>query len=320
VLVDLSGHSGGNRLPVFALAPAPVQATGWGYAASTGLDAMHYFLADPIVVPEEARGHYAEEVVSLPGVICYDPPPYAPEVTASPATTRGYVTFGAFNRLPKISDEAVRTWGRVLAAVPTARLLLKCPGADQPPVREHLLARLAGAGIAPERVTLHGGSPHPDHLAAHSEIDIMLDTFPQSGGITTFDALLMGVPVVTQLGQRVPGRVSASLLTTLGLSDLVAGTADEYVTIASRLAADHGRLSHERQTLRARLMAAPLADADRYTRAVEAVYRELWKRWCARATAPRTLRGRRPVRLRRPLSRASESTPTGTTVRAEGTP
>jgi protein O-GlcNAc transferase len=207
-------------------------------------------------------------------------------VTALPATTRGHVTFGAFNRLPKISDEAVRTWGRVLAAVPTARLLLKCPGADQEPTRAQLLARLDAAGISAERVTLLGSTPHPDHLAAHADIDIMLDTFPQSGGITTLDALLMGVPVVTLLGQRAPGRVSASLLTTLGLSDLVAETPDGYVAIASRLAADRDRLTHQRSTLRQRLLASPLADARQYAQAVDAAYRELWQRWCARASAP----------------------------------
>ena len=279
ILVDLSGHSGGNRLPVFAREPAPVQVTAWGYAASTGLDTMHYFLADPIVVPPDALAGYSEEVVSLPSVLCYEPPPYAPDVSALPASARGYVTFGAFNRLPKISDESILTWGRVLAAVPTARLVVKCGGADVSPERERLLARLAAVGVSPERVTLLGSTPHPDHLGAHGEIDLMLDNFPQSGGITTLDALLMGVPVVTLLGQRVPGRVSASLLTTIGLADLVARTPDEYVAIATRLATDLERLARERHTLRDRLMTSPLADAGRYTRAVEDVYRELWRRW-----------------------------------------
>jgi protein O-GlcNAc transferase len=175
----------------------------------------------------------------------------------------------------------VRTWARVLSAVPTARLLLKCGGADQSPGREQLLARFAAHGVAPERVMLRGSTPHPDHLAAHADIDIMLDTFPQSGGITTLDALLMGVPVVTLLGQRVPGRVSASLLATLGLPDLVADTPDTYVTLARTLAGDLERLTVERATLRQRLLASPLTDARRYAQAVEAVYREIWQDWCA---------------------------------------
>ena len=159
--MDLSGHSGGNRLPVFAREPAPVQITAWGYAASTGLDTMHYFLADPIVVPPDALAGYSEEVVSLPSVLCYEPPPYAPDVSALPAGARGYVTFGAFNRLPKISDETVSTWGRVLAAVPTARLVVKCGGADVSPERERLLDRLAAVGVSPERVTLLGCDTPP---------------------------------------------------------------------------------------------------------------------------------------------------------------
>ena len=232
--------------------------------------------------------------MSLPSVLCYDPPPYAPAVSAPPALARGHVTFGAFNRLPKISDATVAAWGRVLAAVPDARLVVKCGGADASPERERLLARLAAVGVAEERVTLLGATPHPDHLGAHAEIDLMLDTFPQSGGITTLDALLMGVPVVTLLGERVPGRVSASLLTTLGLEDLVARTTDEYVEIAATLAGDLDRLARERATLRDRLLASPIADAERYTRAVEATYRDLWRRWCDdRAGAGRGARGER---------------------------
>ncbi|MGE3271978.1 MAG: hypothetical protein AB7P40_24705, partial [Chloroflexota bacterium] len=213
-------------------------------------------------------------------------PPYAPAVSSLPALTNGHITFGAFNRLPKISAETVATWSRVMASVPTAHLLIKCGGADISPERERLLERLAAHGIEPERITLLGSTPHPDHLAAHERIDIMLDTFPQSGGITTLDALVMGVPVVTLLGERVPGRISGSLLTTLGLHDLVAQTPDEYVQMACQLAGNLSRLTRERETLRARLLASPIADARVYTQAVEAVYRDLWQRWCADQAFP----------------------------------
>jgi predicted O-linked N-acetylglucosamine transferase (SPINDLY family) len=279
ILVDLSGHTGGNRLPVFARQPAPVQVTAWGYATGTGLDAMGYFLADPITVPADARNAYTEEIVDLPSVICYAPPTFAPPVGPLPALTRGYVTFGAFNRLPKISAETLATWGRVLIAVPTARLLIKSPGLENAPACERLLAGLAAFGVEPERVSLLGSSPHPEHLAAHAEIDLMLDTFPHTGGITTLDALLMGVPVVTLLGQRVPGRLSASFLTVLGLADLVAQTPAEYVEIAARAANDLGRLAHERATLRDRLLTSPIGDGQQYAHAVEDVYAALWQRW-----------------------------------------
>jgi predicted O-linked N-acetylglucosamine transferase (SPINDLY family) len=284
VLVDLSGHSAGNRLPVFARKPAPVQVTAWGYAASTGLDAMGYFLADPVVVPPEARASYSEQVIDLPGVLCYDPARYAPDVTPPPASARGYVTFGVFNRMPKMSPETLATWGRVLAAVPSSRLVVKTNGADASPGRAWLLEHLAAQGVSPERVTLLGGTPHLEHLAAHGEVDLMLDTFPQSGGITTLDALLMGVPVVTLLGERVPGRASASFLTTLGLGDLAARSIDEYVELAARLAGDLDRLAQERTTLRERLLASPIGNVRAYTRLVEQVYRELWQGWCAAQT------------------------------------
>jgi predicted O-linked N-acetylglucosamine transferase (SPINDLY family) len=281
ILVDLSGHSGGSRLPVFARKPAPVQVTAWGYAASTGLDAMDYFLADPIAVPPETHATYTEQVIDLPSILCYEPPSCAPEVAPAPALARGYVTFGAFNRLLKVSERTLATWGRVMAAVPSARLLIKAGGADLSPAREDLLARLAANGIHEDRLTIRGTTSQPAHLAAHGEVDLMLDTFPQNGGITTLDAVLMGVPVVTLLGERVPGRASASFLTTLGLGDLVGRTTDEYVAIAARWASDLDRLARERATLRARLLASPMADAGLYTRAVEDTYREIWRRWCA---------------------------------------
>jgi predicted O-linked N-acetylglucosamine transferase (SPINDLY family) len=285
ILVDLSGHSAGNRLPVFARKPAPVQVTAWGYAAGTGLPAMGHFLADPICVPPEAYATYAEQVVDLPGILCYDPAPYAPPVSPSPARARGYVTFGAFNRLPKVSEETLAAWGRVLHAVPTARLVIKASGADTSPGRERLLERLEAHGVAAERVTLLGLTQHEVHLAAHGEIDIMLDTFPQSGGVTTLDAMLMGVPVVTLLCERVPGRASASFLTTVGLGDLAADSADEYVEIAARLAGDLDRLARERASLRGRLLASPIGDVRAYTRHVEAAYRRLWQAWCGEPAA-----------------------------------
>jgi predicted O-linked N-acetylglucosamine transferase (SPINDLY family) len=285
VLVDLSGHSAGNRLPVFARKPAPVQVTAWGYAASTGLDAIGYFLADPVCVPPEARASYTEQVVDLPGILCYDAAPYAPAVSTLPARTRGYVTFGAFNRLPKVSAETLAAWGRVLAAVPGSRLLVKTTGADASPSREWLLRQLAALGVDPARVTLLGSTPHPEHLAAHNEVDLMLDTFPQSGGITTFDALLMGVPVVTLLGERVQGRASASFLTALDLDDLIGRTPDEYVGIAARLARNLDRLERDRGSLRERLLSSPIGNVRSYTRHVEAAYRELWRGWCAEQAA-----------------------------------
>jgi protein O-GlcNAc transferase len=280
LLIDLSGHSGGNRLPVFARGPAPVQITAWGYAAGTGLDTMHYFLADPIVIPAEARAHYTEEVIDLPSLLCYAPAPDAPTVGPLPALSRGHLTFGAFNRLPKISAEAVAVWGRILAALPTSRLIVKSTGLESPVPQAWIAEGLQAQGARADQVSFLGLTSRRDHLVAHNEIDLMLDTFPQGGGITTLDSLLMGVPVVTLLGARIPGRTSASFLTTLGLADLVASTTDEYVEIATRQAHELDRLAPERATLRERLMTSPIGNAQQYVRAVEATYRSLWQRWC----------------------------------------
>jgi predicted O-linked N-acetylglucosamine transferase (SPINDLY family) len=168
----------------------------------------------------------------------------------------------------------------VLAANPTSRLLVKSEGLADTPVCAWLLEGLAAQGVARERVTIIGITPHAEHLATHAEIDVMLDSFPHGGGVTTLEAFLMGVPVVTVLGERVPGRLSASLLAALGLHDLVASTIDEYVEIATALARDLERLAQLRATFRDRLRASPVGNRDRYTRAVEEVYRGLWRRWC----------------------------------------
>jgi protein O-GlcNAc transferase len=280
VLVDLSGHSRANRLTVFSRQPAPVQVTAWGYATGTGLDTIGYFLADEVVVPEAARAFYSEMVVNLPSVFCYEPPAFSPPVAPSPAATRGHITFGAFNRLTKITPEVIAAWGRVLQAVPDARLIVKSGGLEVGADRDLLLSRLAAQGVSLDRVTVRGTTPQGEHLAAHGDVDLLLDTFPHTGGITTLDALYMGVPTVTLLGERVSGRVSASFLMKLGLGDMVAETVDQYVEIATRLAADPRRLARERSTLRERLLASPIADAPAFTRAVEAAYRAMWQRWC----------------------------------------
>ena len=283
VLVDLSGHSPGNRLPVFAREPAPVQVTAWGYATGTGLDAIDGFLIDRVIVPPEEDGLYAERIVALPGPICFEPPAELPPVTPLPASTRGYVTFGAFNRLPKVSERTRDTWAAVLASVPGSRLLVKTGAQDSDGARQQLLDDLVARGIARERITLRGHSSRLEHLAAHGEVDLMLDTFPHTGGVTTVEALLMGVPVVTLFGEGVAGRLSASFLTALGLTDLVAKSTDEYVEIARQLAGRPDWLADQRTTLRGRLLASPAGDTRAYTRAVEAAYRDLWRNWCTRS-------------------------------------
>jgi predicted O-linked N-acetylglucosamine transferase (SPINDLY family) len=232
-------------------------------------------------VPAEDEPLYAEQVVRLPSFVCYTPPPAPPPIPPLPARERGHVTFGSFNRAVKITPVVLETWARILHAVPGSRLLLKPTMEDAPATRERLLGPLARNGIDLSRIEILGTHQHREHLACFGRIDLQLDTFPHSGGVTTLDGLLMGIPCVTLLGDRPSGRSSASFLTALGLEDLVAHTVDEYVEIAVRLAGDLDRLAHERATLRERLLTSPIGDADQYTRAVEAAYRALWQRWCA---------------------------------------
>jgi protein O-GlcNAc transferase len=281
ILVDLSAHSGGNRLLTFARKPAPVQVTAWGYATGTGLDAIDAFFADPIVVPPDEQRWYAEEVVYLSGVLPLAAPYALPPVTPLPALSRGHVTFGSYNRPIKITTAVLETWARILLAVPDSRLLLKPGRQDSDATRERLLEPLVRLGVDPTRVEMVPLSAHDEHLVSFGQVDIQLDPFPQGGGITTAEGLLMAVPCVTLLGARLPGRVSASMLSAAGLDDLVAHGVEEYVEIAVRLAGNLDRLAHERATLRERLLASPTGNAALYTRAVEDAYRVLWRRWCA---------------------------------------
>jgi predicted O-linked N-acetylglucosamine transferase (SPINDLY family) len=289
ILVDLGGHSASGRLLVFARRPAPVQVTAWGYASGTGLDAMDYLLADPVALPPRAEHWYHEEIVHLPSIVCYQPLERVPDVAPAPIAERGTVTFGSFNRATKLTEGTLDLWARVAASVPDSRMVLKSPGLDDGENVARILAAFAARGVTAERVAIQGKTPTYEHLAAYSQIDVQLDPFPHGGGATTFDGLLQGVPCVTLLGELIQARTSASFLTTVGLSDLIARTPDEYVEIAGRLAADPERLLRERATLRERVLASPLGNPSLYVRAVERVYRTLWRRWCG-ATVERVER------------------------------
>jgi protein O-GlcNAc transferase len=281
VLVDLSGHSSGHRLLAFARKPAPVQVTAWGHALGTGLDAMDYFFADPVTVPPAARRWFSEEVVDLPAFVCYDPPVDAPEAGPLPALAAGHVTFGCLNRRAKMSEDAVAVFARVLRAVPGSRLLVKDEAFNDRATARRLVEGFAAHGVEAARLEILGGSSRGDHLAVYGRVDLALDPFPHGGGVSALEALWMGVPMVTLAGDRIPGRMGASFLATLGLDDLVATTADEYVARARAWAADLPRLGRLRGALRQRMERSPLADAGLYTRAVEDAYRALWRRWCA---------------------------------------
>jgi len=278
ILVDLSGHSAGNRLLVFARKPAPVQITAWGHATGTGLEAMDYFFADPVAVPPAVRHLFAEEVCDLPCIVPYEAPAYLPALAELPALRRRSVTFGCLNRFGKVSPEAIALWARILKAVAGSRMLLKDRALGNPSARSLVLETFAKHGIGAERVELRGGSAHPEHLAVYNEVDIALDPFPQGGGVTTWEAMAMGVPVVSKLGESIPARVCGSIMTALGLGDWVADDEQAYAAIAVERASHLERLAHLRRESRSRIAASPAGNPEVYTRAVEAAYLLAWRK------------------------------------------
>ena len=284
ILVDLGGHTHRNRLLAFARKAAPVQVSWLGYPNTTGMGAMDYRIVDPITDPPGLADSWSQEkLVRLEGgFLCYGPPADAPEISAPPCLVAGSVTFGSFNNPPKLSDPTIAAWSRLLEAVPDSRLLLKGRPFADARARALLETRFAAHGIGPERLMLKAWiDTTGGHLGAYAQVDIALDPFPYNGTTTTCEALLMGVPVVTLMGDRHAGRVGTSLLTRVGLEQMIAPDEAAYVEIAARLAADPARLADLRQALRPRLLASSLCDGKRFTPALETAYRRMWKRWCA---------------------------------------
>ncbi len=287
VLVDLAGHSGLNRLSALAKKPAPVQITWLGYANTTGLPAMDARLVDAVSDPEGiADAHASERLIRLPvPFLCFAPPEDAPPVAPPPSQKNGFITFGSLNTLAKHTPDVFALWARILAAVPGSRLLLKDRSFEQAMGRAPVEEAFARHGVAADRLLLLGWSPgRNDHLARYGEIDIALDPFPYNGTITSCDALWMGTPLLTLVGHRHAARVGASLLTAVGLEELIATNFDDCVARAVALAGAPARLAALRVSMRERLRASPLCDAERFTRNLEGIYRNLWREWCAKTT------------------------------------
>ncbi|WP_269780348.1 O-linked N-acetylglucosamine transferase, SPINDLY family protein [Methylobacterium sp. Leaf118] len=283
ILVDLSGHSAGHRLTVFARRPAPVQVTWIGLPVTTGLTAIDYRLTDAAYDPEGIPDDplHPERLWRLPGVAyCYAPDPAAPEPSPPPSDTTGWVTFGCLNRPEKLSGPTLSAWARILDAVPDARLLLVVPDLADPQTRAETEARLGAAGLDAARLDLMPYS-RTERFAAHARVDIALDPFPFNGGTTSYDTLHMGVPLIALRGARTLGRMGAAVLDGAGLSDWVADDVDGYVARAVALAGEAAERARWRGTLRARLRASPHRDAARHAAEVGAAFAAMWQRWCA---------------------------------------
>jgi predicted O-linked N-acetylglucosamine transferase (SPINDLY family) len=280
VLLDLAGHTGHNRLPVFAWKPAPVQVTWLGLPATTGVAEMDYVLGDPYALPPEFESHFTEAVWRMPdSCLCLAVPASPVKVVPLPALAAGYVTFASFNNLSKMTDAVVAVWARILKSVPNSRLLLKTKQLSDPGVCESTRQRFAACGIAPDRLVLSGTlASRDDHLAAYNKVDIALDTFPYPGVTTSVEALWMGVPVLSLRGDRFMSRTAESIANNAGLPGWVAADEDDYVAKAVAFASDLGRLTALRAGLRQQVLASPLFDAQRFARDFEDA---LWGMWQA---------------------------------------
>lgn len=284
ILIDLSGHTSLNRLLVFARKPAPVQASWIGYFNTTGMTSVDYLISDAVTIPYGEDRWFSEHIMRLPnGRFCYDPPGYAPDVAALPALRNGFITFGSFNKLTKVTPETVSLWSAVLRATPKSRIILKTVALGTDSVKNRLLEQFEQNGVDAGRIEVRNESPHPQMLAEYGDIDISLDTFPFNGGATTCEALWMGVPVVTLTGGTPISRQSASLLSSCGLAELLAADSrTDFIRNVLNLVENIDALAELRASLRERLAASPLCDGALFSRNLEQAYREMWQDWCSK--------------------------------------
>ena len=279
ILVDLAGHTNGGRLSLFTKTPAPIQITAWGFAHGTGLPEIDYFFADPIAVPTEERGDFAEQIIDLPCIVTLEPPEeYQLKGTSqAPCRRNDYITFGCYARYEKLSDECLRAFAEILRQVPSSRLQFKDNAFRRPYSIKRILELMSD--IAPERLLFSLATSHPDHMLAYQQADLMLDPWPHGGGIVCLEGLYQGVPLVTLYGTQPSGRSASSVLFQMGLSGRhVANSPEEYIEKAVALAQDERYLSEQRKTLRQQLLDSPVVKG--YPEAVEKAYREAWIKWC----------------------------------------
>ena len=281
ILVDLAGHAGNKRLSIFLNKLAPVQVTYLGYANTTGLSTIDYRLTDEWADPDGSDIFYTERLYRIPnGFLCYKPPLNPPPINESPVLNNGYITFGSFNNLPKISSHTIKVWSQILKTIPHSKLMVKTKPFNDTLIQKHYKNLFLRNGIEAERLIFTGYSPSLEkHLSSYSDIDIALDTFPYNGTTTTCEALLMGVPVITLAGKSHAGRVGVSLLSSIGLTGMIAESEEKYVAIASFLTSDIPRLSKFRIGLRTALLQSPICDGKSFTQRLENVYKDIWMKF-----------------------------------------
>ncbi|MBM4146320.1 MAG: tetratricopeptide repeat protein [Nitrospira sp.] len=286
ILIDLAGHTGQNRMLLFARKPAPIQVSWLGYPNTTGLRTIDYRLVDEYTDPPGLTDQfYTEKLLRLPeSFLCYLPDKDCPDISELPALTAGKITFGSFNYFPKVSPETVALWSKILKTIPNSRLIMKALNFSDRTTCQYALEMFAEHDVSAEQITLVSLKPsYREHLVLYNSIDVGLDTFPYNGTTTTCDALWMGVPVISLLGDTHASRVGKSILSNIGLSYLVAKSPDEYLEIAINLSKDLSRLQSLRENCRYMILHSPLTDAKQFTANLEQCYRIIWERWCMKA-------------------------------------
>ncbi|MDR3530318.1 MAG: tetratricopeptide repeat protein [Rhodopila sp.] len=283
ILIDLGGYGDAARMPACANRLAPVQIKWVGMQAhSSGLAEMDWFLTDRWETPDGFEPLYSEKLLRLSdGYVCYSPPPHAPDVVELPALANGFVTFGCFNNLAKITPRVIETWATILHRVPNARLILKTHQLTDAPTADGFLADFASLGISGDRIEPRGSSGHRAFMGEYGHVDIVLDPFPYSGGLTTCEALWMGVPTITLPGEIFASRHSASHMSNAGLADWVTGSVEGYIDMAVTRAADLDSLAKLRAGLREQVRRSPLCDAPRFGLNLGAALRHAWRVRCA---------------------------------------
>ena len=277
ILIDLSGHTAGNRLPIFAWKPAPVQISWLGYFASSGVTEIDYILGDPYVTPIEEAGHFTEKIWRLPeSYLCFTQPNVDVDVAPLPALTNGSVTFGCFNKIERINDDVVAVWARILKAIPDSKLFLKDKKLSNDSMRDAVYRRFEFVGIGRGRLILEGSSPRSEYLASYNRVDIALSPFPYGGGTTSAEGLWMGVPVIAKRGNHFLSHLGESIAHNTGLSEWIASDQDDYVAKAIEYSSNLDGLAKLRLRLREQVLYSPLFDRKRFASHFETALRGVW--------------------------------------------
>ena len=277
VLVDLSGHSEKNRLPIFINKPAPVQVSWVGYPGSTGIPEIDYLIGDPFVTPENMNGHIDEKIFRLPNIwVCFTAPDFDVQISDLPVIKNGYVTFGSFNHLSKINDEVIFLWSKILKSIPKSKIFLKTKQLNNSYLKEKIISKFKENGINLNSIILEEGTSRSKLLNSYNKVDIALDPFPYSGGVTSLEAIWMGVPVLTKKGFKFASRTTESIIHNSGMSDWVANDENEYVKKAIKFSTNLELLTEINKSLRQVALESPLFNSTLFAKQLNNAFWEMW--------------------------------------------